>query len=203
MARGSADGNNSPVRGRRRRTRARAWRPTPTRAAGFLRLAQDLVVDIGDVADEQDVVAGVRQPAPQDIECDAAADVADVRHTLHGRPTQVDGHAAVGQGREVADLAGRGVVDRRRVTTCDPPVGYQRGRDGGDPLAAPGQTEPVGRRRRDRYRRSQRRGQYAREASSRRGPIFGRFPITCTDPLTTTRSGFPHQLGDMLEHPGT
>ena len=54
------------------------------------RLDEDLVVDVGDVADERDLVAGVQQPAAQHVIVDAGTKVADVRRRLHGEPTQVD-----------------------------------------------------------------------------------------------------------------
>ena len=49
-------------------------------------LHQDLVVDVGDVADEGDVVAEVAQPALEDVEVHAGADVADVRLDRTVRP---------------------------------------------------------------------------------------------------------------------
>jgi hypothetical protein len=79
--------------------------------AGRLGLGQDLVVDVGDVGDDGDLVAQVRQPAAQDVEDDLLADVPDVRRRLHGEAAVVDRHPARHHGLEVADRARAGVVD--------------------------------------------------------------------------------------------
>ena len=81
--------------------------PGPLRFGG---LAQDLVVDVGDVADEQDVVALVLQPAAQYVERDAAAHMTDVGNALHGCATQIDRHSAGVQRHEVAHLSSSGVM---------------------------------------------------------------------------------------------
>jgi len=54
-------------------------------------LAENLVVDVGDVADEQHVVSADAEPAAQHVEDDPAAEVFDVRHPLRRRTAQVDG----------------------------------------------------------------------------------------------------------------
>ena len=74
-------------------------------------LGQDLVVDVGDVADEVDVVAAGGQPAAQHVEVDRRAHVADVRLGLHGETADVDPRPALDEGDEVAHLARRGVVE--------------------------------------------------------------------------------------------
>ena len=73
-------------------------------------LGQDLVVDVGDVADERDVVPAVGQPAPQHVEVDRRPDVPDVRLRLDGETADVDARLPLLEGNEVTDLAGRGVV---------------------------------------------------------------------------------------------
>ena len=86
-------------------------RDRPERRPGLDRLRQHLVIDVGDVADEGDLVAAVQQPAPQHVVVDAGAQVTDVRPGLDGEATQVDtgfsGHA----GDEVPNRSGRGVID--------------------------------------------------------------------------------------------
>ena len=74
-------------------------------------LRQDLVVDVGGVADERDVVPGHPQPALQDVEVHARADVADVRLRLHREPAQVDARLPLLEGNEVTDSAGRCVIE--------------------------------------------------------------------------------------------
>ena len=74
-------------------------------------LDEDLVVDVGDVADERDVVAAVPQPALEDVEVHPGAHVPDVRLGLDRQAAQVDAGLPLLEGREVADVAGRGVVE--------------------------------------------------------------------------------------------
>ena len=74
--------------------------PFPPGPAGVARLVQDLVVDVGDVADEGDVVVLGGQPPAQDVECHSAANMADVRLTLHRCPAQVYRRVARDQGGE-------------------------------------------------------------------------------------------------------
>ncbi len=50
---------------------------------------EDLVVDVGDVPAERDLVAAGLQPADQDVEAHPGPDVPDVRRGLHGGATQV------------------------------------------------------------------------------------------------------------------
>jgi hypothetical protein len=82
----------------------------PPRAALVTGLGDDLVVDVRDVADERDVVAAVFEPAAEDVEVQARADVADVRGGLHGGTTEVDRDTARCERGEVANLPGAGVV---------------------------------------------------------------------------------------------
>src|SRR5699024_4982167 len=79
---------------------------------GLRCLAQDLVVDVGDVADEGDVVpVAAHEPAPQHVEGHGEAQVADVRGALRRQPADVHPHPTRGDGGEVALGAGCGVVE--------------------------------------------------------------------------------------------
>ena len=80
-------------------------------AALLGRLDEDLVVDVGDVADQRDVEAARGQPAAQHVEVHRRADVTDVRLRLHRQPAQVDPHASRLARDEVAGGARRGVVE--------------------------------------------------------------------------------------------
>jgi hypothetical protein len=84
------------------------------------RLVQDLVVHIRDVADERHVVAGVQQPAAQDVVGDAGAQVTDVRDGLHRQATQVDADLTGRHRDEVPDGSGRGVMEAQRHRTRVP-----------------------------------------------------------------------------------
>ena len=85
-------------------------RQLPGRYAELLRLGDQLVLDVGDVADIDDAQPAVGQPPAQDVEVDRAADVADVRRALHGRATQVHGRNALDARTELANGPGCGVV---------------------------------------------------------------------------------------------
>ena len=58
---------------------------------------QNLVVDVGDVANEGDRVAAVGEPASSEIVDEGATKVPDVRRGLHGRPAHIDGDSSWGQ----------------------------------------------------------------------------------------------------------
>ena len=106
-------GGRQAARGRRRRAvNARSFvvRPRPPRHAVRRGLGEDLVVDVGDVADEGDVEPAGGQPAAQHVEGERGADVADVRRALHGGPADVDRRLPGTQRREVADRTGGRVV---------------------------------------------------------------------------------------------
>jgi len=77
-------------------------------------VVQDLVVDIGDVADKGDVVAALSQPAPHYVERHSAADVPNVWRPLDGGPAHVHTHSSIAEGHEFADAARRGVVELNR-----------------------------------------------------------------------------------------
>ena len=86
----------------------------PPRDALLLGGADDLVVDVGDVAAERDLIPAGGQPAPQDVEADPGPDVTDVRGSLDCGAAEVQrglpGHDRV----EVAYLARGGVVEAER-----------------------------------------------------------------------------------------
>ena len=150
--------------------------PGPPRDAVRRRLREDLVVDVGDVADVGDVEPAGGQPAAQDVEGERGPHVADVRPALDGEPADVDGRLTRTQRREVADRAGGRVVEAEahcgESTGVGPAEfrGHQRGRDGGPPLAPPGEPEPVGGGGRDADRRAER----GRQRRLRLGPARAR-----------------------------
>src|SRR3546814_3027064 len=82
------------------------------------RLGQHLVVDVRDVPDQGDLQAAPGEPAPEHVERDSGAQMADVRGCLHRGATQVDADLARGDGGEVAHLA-RGGVKRSEETTSE------------------------------------------------------------------------------------
>src|SRR6185312_3103289 len=53
-------------------------RVLPPRPAGLGRLREDLVVDVGHVADVRDLIAAAHQPPPQHVESDLRAHVPNV-----------------------------------------------------------------------------------------------------------------------------
>ncbi len=71
---------------------------------------QDLVVDIGDVAAERDLLAAGPQPPHQDVEVDPGPEMADMRRRLDRGATQVQGHRARNERTELANRPGGGVV---------------------------------------------------------------------------------------------
>ena len=78
----------------------------------LLRLADDLVVDVGDVADEAEVVAARAQVADDDVQRDLLARVADVTEVVDRRAAGVE-----------ADLAGHERLERdllARARVVDP-----------------------------------------------------------------------------------
>ncbi len=83
----------------------------PPRDALPRRRRDDLVIDVGDVAAEGDLVAEVGQPSAQDVEVDSGADVTDVRGSLHRGTAQVQGGTPFAEWGELADLSGTGVIE--------------------------------------------------------------------------------------------
>ncbi len=93
-----------------RRTPARSAGPQPTTPRTlFGGLRDDLVVDVGDVADHRHVVAAGAQPAPQHVEHHPGRRC-PTRRGLHGGTAVVDRHLALFQGCEVTHSAGGGVI---------------------------------------------------------------------------------------------
>src|SRR5699024_1280761 len=166
------------------------------------RLVQNLVVDVGDVAHERHVQAvPAGQPAAQHIEGDAAADVADMRLALHGRPAQVDRGRAGDQWREVTQGPGRGVEQTQshdHRSYCSTAAGtISAVATAASPSPRPVKPSPslvvpetaTG-------------PPIAAEstcwASARRGPIFGRAPMTCTAELATVKHASPCSLRNSV-----
>ena len=89
----------------------------PPRGAGSSGLSEDLVVDIGDVGDNGHPVARTLQPAPQDVEDDLLADVAQMWTGLHRHSTVVNRHLALTKGLKGLDAMGSGVVELKRHMT--------------------------------------------------------------------------------------
>src|SRR4029450_5912391 len=71
----------------------------------------DLVVDVGVVADVQDLVAGGGQVAGEHVEHDHVAQVADGGPAVDGDPAQVDPNPAPVAGHERLLAPGEGVVE--------------------------------------------------------------------------------------------
>jgi len=67
----------------------------------FIGGREDLVVDVGDVAHEGDVVAAIREPAPHDVVGERAPEVPDVRARLHRGTADVHADASLDEGHEV------------------------------------------------------------------------------------------------------
>ena len=94
-------GRERPLVGRR------PFPPGPVGGGGFV---EDLVVDVGDVADEGDVAAPRAEPAAQDVERDPATHMADVRQSLHGGAAQINGDVPGPQRHELTHGTRRRVV---------------------------------------------------------------------------------------------
>ena len=85
--------------------------PLPPGAIILGRLGEDLVINIGDVAHQGYVIALGEQPAAQDVEGDAGAQVPDVRLGLRGGAAQIDGSVAGANRLEIALAAGGCVIN--------------------------------------------------------------------------------------------
>ena len=83
------------------------------RDAALGRAADDLVVHVGDVAHERDLVARRLEPAADHVEGDEGAAVADVAVVVDGDAADVHAHAAGFKGFEGALIARKGRVDRK------------------------------------------------------------------------------------------
>ena len=75
----------------------------------FVRLIDDLVVDVGEVLHEFHLVAAVLEVAAQQVEHDERARVADVEIVVHGRAAGIHFDLARGDRDELLLLAGQGV----------------------------------------------------------------------------------------------
>ena len=106
-----------------------AVRPGPPLPAGLGRLGEDLVVDVGDVADVGDLVPAAAQPADQGVEGHGGAQVADVRGSLHSGATQVDADLPGGDRVEGLDAGALGVVQVKHG--INPTWRVEAGRDAG------------------------------------------------------------------------
>ncbi|CAB4702287.1 unannotated protein [freshwater metagenome] len=108
-------------------------------------LGEDLVVDVGDVADEGHLVVEVTQPALQDVEVDPRAHVADVRLGLHRQTADVDARLPLLQGDEVTDFAGRSVIQPQAhlliLGVLDPRPPIVERWDGGGSWCSPWSSE--------------------------------------------------------------
>jgi hypothetical protein len=165
----------------------------PPRLVVVARVVDDLVVDVGDVADEHDPLPALEQPPVQDVERHGAAQVADVRPGLHGRAADVDADRAGLQ--RLSGRTARARVSYRRRLMRSQATGRacrallrgddERGRDRRQPLAATGQPSPsVVVALRLTGRRARRRGPpRPRPGAHRAG---GAFPTTCTATLPMT-----------------
>ena len=85
--------------------------PLPPGAIILGRLGEDLVIDIGDVAHQGYVIALGEQPAAQDVESDAGAQVPDVRLGLRGGAAQINRGMAGADRLEIALAAGGCVIN--------------------------------------------------------------------------------------------
>ena len=64
-------------------------------------IVNDFVVNVGDVSNECDVVAGSGEPAPDNIKGNSTANMTDMRWGLNCRATQIDADFATLKGDKV------------------------------------------------------------------------------------------------------
>ena len=76
-------------------------------------LMKDLVIDIRDITDEGHFITACHQPTTQDVEVDAASNMADVWLRLDRRTTEVDARFSLMDGSERGALAREGVVEMK------------------------------------------------------------------------------------------
>ena len=116
---GDVPGGPRLVRGRKDPERAICLRklplvtvsPLPPGAAGLGGLAQNLVVDVRDVADHPHVVPAAAQPSCKHVEGERRTHMADVRGALDGCAAQVDPRPARFERFEVSQRVHSGIVD--------------------------------------------------------------------------------------------
>ena len=82
----------------------------PPRPTLLDRAGQNLVVNVGDVAAQHNLVSADAQPTREDVEHQTGADVADVRGGLHRGAAQVHRDLAGFERDKVPYRPGRGVV---------------------------------------------------------------------------------------------
>lgn len=87
---------------------------------GIRRIGEDLVVDVGDVADESHPPVTVLEPATQDVEPDSGPDMADVGPRLDRRTADVDRDVRRVARREIAQRLRAGVVEANGHCTSLP-----------------------------------------------------------------------------------
>ena len=85
-------------------------RPGPPRHPGLGGLVQDLVVNVGDVANVDNVQAFTAQPTDQGVVGHGGTQVPNVGAALHGGATQVDAHLPFVHRPEGLELAAGGVI---------------------------------------------------------------------------------------------
>ncbi len=83
----------------------------PPALPGRRGFVEDLVVDVGHIADERDAVAEPEEPTADDVERHTGADVPDVRRALHSGAAHVHAHLARLDRLEPRDLMRRRVVE--------------------------------------------------------------------------------------------
>ena len=89
-----------------------AGRQIERRLADLVGTRDDLVVHVGDVADEVDLVAEPGQAAPDDVEADGRVGMADMRRVVRRRPAEIDRYRAGLERLERQLLLAEGVVER-------------------------------------------------------------------------------------------
>ena len=91
----------------------RPFPPGPSVVCGF---GKNLVVNVGDVAHKRDIKPVGFKPVTEDIECNAAANMPNMRHRLYRRTTQVHRGVPGADGLKVTECSGRGVVNSKSHT---------------------------------------------------------------------------------------
>ena len=96
----------------------------PPALTGGCGLVENLVVDVGHIAHERDLVSELQEPAAHDVERYGGTDMADMRGRLHGGATHVDADLARLERHEMTDLMRCGVIQIQAVGG----LGYMRRR---------------------------------------------------------------------------
>ncbi|GIH51425.1 hypothetical protein Mro03_66040 [Microbispora rosea subsp. rosea] len=69
-----------------------------------------LVLDVGDVPAEQDLISAVFQPAVQDVEIHLRSELSHVRRNDDGGTAEINRHSSGNSGDEIADGAAMRIV---------------------------------------------------------------------------------------------